>query len=183
MLLPLGTAHSKRPRPSVANHVSEQRMAMDLWPQAYTFEFKTFTGLWSAQGLLHPLFKMEHSVMTSGVQAHFFAYVWGHPAPLRRYIHIRHSPGSHVLWEASWRQGLLAHPLGSWLQHLNPPDPLLWPCEYQSSAYPMTAMAWEIQHEGRPSSCPRGALQPSLRDDAEAPEASRINKAMWDEGL
>lgn len=51
-------------------------------------------------------------MMTIGRQAHFFGYAWGHLEPLRRYIHIRPSPGGRVLWEASWGQGLLAHHSG-----------------------------------------------------------------------
>lgn len=60
-------------------------MALGLRLQACIFEFKTFTGLCSAQGnsVLCEKWKVLFMMTTAG-RVHFFGYAWGHPSTTQK---------------------------------------------------------------------------------------------------
>lgn len=80
----------KRPRPSVANDFQRTKMyflTSDLQPHASTFEFKTFPGLWSTQGRLHHVWKLERPVRDENWRALSFRWPCLGPTGTTREVH------------------------------------------------------------------------------------------------
>lgn len=164
--------------------MSEQRTAMALQPQACICEFRTFIGLWSAQGQLHPLWKMERPAHDDNGRASSLLWLClGHPHTTQKVYSYKTQPRWSCPLGSFLEAGPISTSLGSLLWHLNPPHPLLWPVSTNKVPTLCQPWHWKFNMRADPTPAPKECYHHVTEKTLKYLEHARINKAMWNEEL